>query len=371
MPSAQVEAVAVVAAVAAACAIPGSFLVLRRVALLADAISHVLLFGIVVSFLVVRDLASPWLLIGAAASGVLTVAIVETLQRSRLVKSDAAIGLVFPALFSLGTLLATIYLRNTHLDVDRVLLGSAELAPYDRMTIDGMDIGPRGFVVLSIVFVLNAALVVLFFKELKLSTFDAALAATLGFAPALLHYGLMTIVSLTTVAAFDAVGPVVVVALLVVPAATAYLLTDRLAVMIVLSVVIAIAAAIGGTLFAFEVDANIGGTVATVLGLLFSIAFLLAPGRGLLAALLRRLRQRRQFLETMLAIHLYQHEGTSTELDESRLDGLHRHLHWLPIEVTKVTIRAERNGLVASNGERLRLTDEGRLVARRVLKLQG
>lgn len=369
MSLAQVEATAVLVAAAAACALPGPFLLLRRVALVADAISHVLLFGIVVAFLLVRDLKSPWLLIGAGLSGVLTVWLVETLQRSRRVKSDAAIGLVFPALFSLGALLATLELRNIHLDVDRVLLGSAELAPRDRLNWGDWDLGPRGLIVLLPTLLLNATLLIAFYKELKLTTFDPALAATLGFAPAVMHYGLMTVVSLTTVAAFDAVGPIVVVAFLVVPAATAYVLTDRFSFMIILSVVFGVLAAVFGSIASFTLESNMGGTVGTMLGLQLMFVFCFAPGRGLTAGLLRRLRQRRQFYESMLAIHLFQHEGTSAEVEESRIDGLHRHLHWLVEEVSAVMRRAEQRGLVERFGERLRLTDAGRDLARGVLKL--
>jgi manganese/zinc/iron transport system permease protein len=364
----QLETLLVMAAVAAACAVPGVFLVLRRLAMTGDAIGHVLLLGIVLAYFAVRDLSSPWLLAGAAASGVATVALVELLQRSKLLKQDAALGLVFPALFSLGVILATMFLRNTHLDGDAVLLGSAELAWLDRITFGGLDV-PRALVVMSGLFLANALAAGVFFKELKLGTFDPALAATLGFAPAVVHYALMTAVSLTTVAAFDAVGPVLVVAFLVVPAATATLFTNRLGVLIPLSVGIGVAAAVGGTGLAMlpGVDTNIAGTAASFLGVVFGLAWLVAPDRGLIAQAARRWRQRRAFHEAMLAIHLLQHEGTAAEADESREAGLHRHFRWGPHEIAAVVRRAEHNGLVTRAGELLRLTDLGRARARDVL----
>lgn len=355
------DLVLLMAAVAAACAVPGVFLVLRRTAMVADAISHVLLFGIVIAFYVVRDLTSPWLFLGAAASGVLTVALVEALQRSKRMKADAAIGLVFPLLFSIGALLATLHFRNTHLDVDAVLVGNAVITVTAPTTMFGWAVGP--FAPLAALFLVNALLVLAFYKELKLSTFDPGLAVSLGFRPGVLHYGLMTVVSLTAVAAFDAVGPVVVVALLVVPAATAYLLTDRLAVMLALAVAVGIGSAVGGTLLAISANANVAGAVATLLGAVFAVTFVVAPGRGLLAHVRRRIRQRRAFHETMLAIHLYQHEGTPAEADESRDDGLHRHLHWLPADVRAVTARAERNGFVTREGPLWKLTPAGRELA--------
>lgn len=353
------------ACVGAACAVPGVFLLLRRMALVSDAISHVLLFGIVAAYLVVGDVSSPLLFFGAAASGVLTVALVELLQRTRLVKEDAAIGLVFPALFALGALLLTLFVPpTTHLDIDTVLLGNEAYSVFgNRLRVGSVDLGPMGVWTLGGLFVVNTLLVLAVYKELKLSTFDPELAATFGFLPGVLHYGLMTSVSVTAVAAFDAVGPVVVVALFVVPAATAYLLTDRLSWMLAISVVVALAGAVGGSLLAVAADANVAGTVAVTLGLIFGVVFLAAPQRGLVAKWYQRWRRRRQFLETMLAIHLLHHEGTPEEEDESVVTGLHKHLHWLPADVGRVVRRAERNGWVTEQGGRLKLTAAGRVVA--------
>jgi manganese/zinc/iron transport system permease protein len=360
----QLELALLLACVGAACAVPGVFLLLRRVALVSDAISHVLLFGIVVAYLLVNDRSSPLLFFGAAASGVLTVALVELLQRTKLVKEDAAIGLVFPALFAAGAVLLTVFVPpTTHLDIDTVLLGNEAFSVFlNRLNVGGLDL-PAGVWTLGGLFVLNSLLVLLVYKELKLSTFDPELAVVFGFAPAVLHYGLMASVSVTAVAAFDAVGPVVVVALFVVPAATAYLLTDRLSRLLMISVLFAVGGAVLGTLLAVAIAANVAGTVAVTLGLTFGVVFLVAPRRGLVAQVLLRIKQRRRFFETMLAIHLLQHEGTPQEADESELVGLHHHLQWLPAEVTRVVKRAERHGLVTEQAGRLKLTPEGRAVA--------
>lgn len=361
------ETVYVMAVVAAACAVPGVFLVLRRMVLVGDAISHVLLLGIVLAYFVVKDAASPLLFFGAAAVGVLTVALVEALQRTKLLKEDAAIGLVFPFLFSVGTLLASMYLRNTHLDVDRVLLGSAELAFRDRVTLGGRDL-PRGLVVLGGTFVAFVALVGLFYKELKLCTFDPGLAAVLGFAPAVVHYALMTGVSLATVAAFDAVGPVLVLAFFAVPPTTARLLTDRLGGMLVLSVALAVVAAVLGTLLAIELDVTLAGTVAGVLGAMFAAVYLFAPRKGVLAEALRRRRMLREFHETLLAVHLVRHAGTDAEHEESRVEGLHEHLNWSERQTAAVVGRAEAKGLIARQGDRWTLTPAGRARAETVAR---
>jgi manganese/zinc/iron transport system permease protein len=214
--------------VAVSCALPGVFLVLRRMALMSDAISHTVLLGIVLAFFVVKDLTSPLLIVGAAATGVLTVALVEALQRTGLVKEDAAIGLVFPALFSIAVILITRFAADVHLDTDAVLLGEIALAPFRRVEVAGHDLGPRALWVMLGILLLNAAFLAAFYKELKLSTFDPALAAALGFSPALLHYAFMGVVSVTAVGAFDSVGSILVVAFMIVPPASAYLLSDRL-----------------------------------------------------------------------------------------------------------------------------------------------
>jgi manganese/zinc/iron transport system permease protein len=280
-----------------------------------------------------------------------------------LVKEDAAIGLVFPALFALGVILVTYHARNLHIDVDAVLFGTPELAPLHRLSTDSYDFGPMSLAVMTGIFLLNAALVTLFFKELKLSTFDAALAASLGFAPAILHYVLMGLVSLTAVTAFDAVGPVLVVAFFVVPAATAYLVTDRLSVMVVLGVCFAIIGALIGTVVAYRLGVTISGTVAVVMGLGFCIAFIASPRHGLVTLVLHRVRQRREFFDTMLAIHLLQHEGTPDEAVECRLATLHSHMNWPGPQTLIVVARVTERGWATLRDERLVLTPEGRRVA--------
>ena len=351
------ESAVVLAVVAAACAVPGAFLVLRRVSLVSDAIGHVLLFGVVVTFFVVRRVDSPWLLAGAAAAGLLSAVLVELLGRTRLVKQDAALGLVFPALFAGGVLLASVYTRDIHLDVDQVFLGRAEFAKTTDWRF-GLAVG---------VLALNLALFGVFYKELKLTTFDPGLAAALGFRPGLVHYALMAVVSVTAGVAFDAVGPVLVVGFFAVPAAAAYLLTDRLAVMVGLAVVIGVVGAVAGTVVAVKLDASVAGAVAAVLGALFALAFALAPGRGLAAQAVRRRRQWRDFHETMLAVHLLQHEGTAAEADEAGCGRLHEHLGWAEAQAAAVVGRAERHGLVRRDGDLLKLTATGRTRAREVL----
>jgi manganese/zinc/iron transport system permease protein len=359
----EVQVLAVVVAVT--CALPGVFLVLRRMALLSDAIAHSILLGIVLVFLVVQDLSSPFLILGAAAMGVVTVALVEALERTRRVREDAAIALVFPALFSIAVLLIAREASHVHLDVDSVLLGELALTPFDRWVLNGRDLGPRSLWVMGGILVANGLLATLFFKELKLSTFDAGLAATLGFAPVALQYAFMTMVSVTAVGAFEAVGSILVVALMIAPPATARLLTHRLSVLLPLSLVLAALAAVVGVQVAFRLDTSLAGSMAVAAGIVFAVVLVIAPERGVVAGVLRRRRQEVEFAGLMLVVHLLNHEGDADVDEVSRLDHLLEHLRW-PADVAQRVVRhAIREGFIEQGTDlRLRLTPLGREVAR-------
>lgn len=360
----QLEIQLIASLVAVTCAIPGVFLVLRRMAMMSDAISHAILLGIVLAFFVVHDISSPLLILGAALSGVLTVSIVEILNKTKLVKEDAAIGLVFPVLFSIGVILIARYTWTIHLDVDAVLLGELAFAPFDRLIITGVDLGPKSLYVMGAILILNLTFILLFYKELKIATFDAGLAAALGFSPALIHYGLMGLVSVTAVGAFEAVGSILVVALIVTPPAAAYLLTDKLSYMIILSALIGVLSAITGFWLAILIDANIAGSMATMSGLIFAVVFLFAPDRGIIAIARRRSRQRWEFAGKMLAIHLLNHEGTPEEERESEIKHLEENLCWKEGFAKTVIKYTEAKGILTHSGGRLKLTGYGREYAK-------
>jgi manganese/zinc/iron transport system permease protein len=362
--SAQIEIQLVAIVVAVACALVGVFLVLRQMTMMSDAITHAILPGIVVAYFLTHNLSSPLLIIAAAATGVLTVTLVELLNSTRLVREDAAIGIVFPALFSIGVILIARFAGSVHLDLDVVLLGELAFVPFNRTTLFGFDLGPSALVWMSVILIINLVFILLFYKELKLATFDAGLAAALGFSPVLLHYILMSLVSVTAVGAFDAVGSILVVALIVGPPVTAYLLTDSLARMLVLSGVLGAANAVLGYWLARTLDASIAGSMAAMTGIIFLTVYLVAPQRGLIAAALRRRRQRWEFASTMLAIHLFNHEGLPAAEQENRIEHLHDHLNWSSEFATKVVHYAERHRIIERTGSVLLLTELGREQAR-------
>lgn len=351
---------------ATACALVGSFLLLRRMAMLADAISHAILPGLVAGYALARG-PNIWLgALGAATAGLTTVILVEMLLKSGRVKQDAAIGLVFPAMFALGTFLVTKYFANVHLDADAILYGEIAFAPFDLLIIGDRSYGPQPLWILGGLTAINLGFILLFYKELKLTTFDGAFAATIGIAPAVMHYALMTMVSLTTVGAFTAVGAILVVAFLIVPAATAYLLTDRLPMLIALAVGAGILAALGGFAVALALDASIAGAMASVAGIIFAAALFFAPEHGLLAKRARRARNRKQFATEMLLVHLANHENTPAQAAENTLAHLQSELRWTAAFATQVVRRATHAGLVARHNGHLELTDRGRAIAARV-----
>src|SRR5918996_6108481 len=282
MSQAQFEIQLIASIVAVACALPGVFLVLRRMAMMSDAISHTVLLGIVITFFITKNITSPLLLIGAALMGVITVSLVELINRTQLVREDAAIGLVFPAIFSVAVILISRFAGDVHLDTDAVLLGELAFAPFNRLRLFGLDVGPEALYTTGSILLLNILFIVLLYKELKLATFDPALAAALGFLPAVIHYALMTLVSLTAVGAFDAVGSILIVAFMIAPPAAAYLLTNRLSRMLIYSALIGMFSAISGYWLAHFLDASIAGAMATMTGISFFSAYLLAPQRGLI-----------------------------------------------------------------------------------------
>ncbi len=356
MSNAQIEIQLIASLVAIACAIPGTFLVLRKMALITDAISHSILPGIVIGFFITHDLSSPLLIILAAASGVITVVLVEFIQKTGLVKEDTAIGLVFPALFSIGIILISQNANDIHLDVDAVLLGELAFAPFDRLIFNERDLGPKSLWIIGTILLITLGLLFAFFKELKVSTFDAGLASALGLSPVVMHYGLMTVSSITTVGAFDAVGAILVIALMIAPAATAYLLTNDLKKMLLLAVLFGVGSAITGYWVAHGLDASISGSMTTVLGLLFLVVYLFAPSKGLFSVLYRQRQQRIEVSLLTFLLHLGNHEEDETE---RHVKHLNEHINWQKVKSKSVLDLALKNNMILIDNNIVSLTEKG------------
>ncbi len=361
MSAPQLEIQLIASLVAVACAIPGVFLVLRRMAMISDAVSHAILPGIVVGFLITNSINSPVLIVLAAFTGLLTVVFVELLSKTKMLKEDAAIGLVFPFLFSIGVVIISRNASNIHIDTDAVLMGELAFAPFDRFVFKGSDLGPVSAWISGIILIVNLLFVVVFFKELKISTFDAALAASLGFAPVAINYVLLGLVSVTAVIAFDSVGAILVVALVIAPGATAFLLTHNLKKMIFLAAIIAVLSAISGYWAANFFNTSIAGAIASLCGIIFLLTFLFAPDSGMISILVRKMRQRIELAQMTLLLHIYNHSGEKDDISERRLDSLHEHLFWSNQYIKRILNYSLKSGLVSLEKGVICITEKGTL----------
>lgn len=464
----QTTALITGALVALAAALPGTFLLLRKLSMTTDAISHTVLLGIVLAFLLLAalpgveaDLNSPLLILGAALAGVATVLLTGAIQRSGLVKADAALGLVFPLLFAIAIILISRLTDDVHLDSDAVILGEIGvvwadarshclrdcepllITPEDPRAETGrrcancaaLEIGPRdpaaqfeeyclncgsytaaeawrarlvtqapllvfwprAITAMLLTALLNLGFVALFYKELKLSTFDPALAASLGLRPALMSNALMVLVSITAVAAFDAVGSVLVVAFFIIPPATAWLLSDRLAHLLLLAPLSAALATLGGYEFSrgnflgiaqvsdllvwldgvvgldgFTLwNTSISAAIVLMMFFFFLLAWVFAPRQGLFSTLLQRRARERHFADQLLLGHIYNHQGTAAAADELAQAGLHLHLGWSPGKTQRVLGRVRLRDLARSEAGTLHLTARGERSVRKFMALRG
>ena len=262
----MIEVFLVLLVTALSASLLGVFLVLNNQVMTTDALSHTILLGIVLAFFITEELRSPLLIIGAAAVGLITVYLIEFVTRSGLMKHDAATGIV------------SRYADDVHLDIDVVLMGQVLFAPLNRIDIFGISL-PYALVQLTILLMINTLFVLLFYKDLKVSSFDPVYAAAAGISTVLIHYSLMTLVSITAVTAFDAVGSILVISFFAAPAATAYLVTKRLSHMIWLTLSTAAFNSLAGCALGYFTDTSIAGSVAFISLLTFFIVFIFSSTR--------------------------------------------------------------------------------------------
>lgn len=354
--------VATACATNVACAIVGCFLVLRRMSMMGDAIAHAVLPGLVLAFLFSGSLGIIPLFIGAAIMGLATTFLTQMLHQHARVPSDASMGVVYTSLFAVGVVLLKLNITGVHFDVACVYEGSLEFVSFSEFIL-GI---PRPLLTTLIVLVLNLFVLVIMWKELKLSTFDPGLSTTLGFSATGLHYLLMTLVALTTVASFEAVGSILVVAMLIVPAATAHLLCDRFGLMVVLSAVVGIAAAVLGFLLGRYFDTNYAGMMTVAAGGLYSLAVLFSPRYGLVSAVVRNVRLSTKVLRDDLLAMLYRIEELASEKPLSATQA--RSAVGGGILAYWGLAGLLRNGRVASHNNHLQLTESGRKIAQKLVR---
>lgn len=268
---------------AAACGLVGNYLILRRMALIGDAVSHSILPGLVIAYLLSGTRGSAAMFAGALGAGVATTVIIESIHRRTRVKQDAAIGIAFSFLFAIGVILMSVYARQVDLDADCVLYGEISFVPLEPMvTWAGVTLGPESVVRMGVVLLVIALLVLAFYKELLVTSFDAGLAKSLGINPTVFHYGLMAVLSIVVVSAFEAVGAILVIAMLILPGATGSLLTHRLTRLHVLAVMHAAASAWLGVTLGVWLECSIAGAMVVAGSALFVLAWVFSPSQGLI-----------------------------------------------------------------------------------------
>ena len=280
--------------VAGTCGLVGCFVILRRMALVGDAISHSLLPGITIAFLLTHSRDTLPMMLGAVAAGVVTVALIEAIRYTSRIKPDAAIGIVFSSLFAVGVILISVFADEVDLDAECVLYGELGFIPLQDIAYFGeIVIGPEPVVRMAIIALIAIVLLFAFFKEMIVTSFDSGLAASLGINPTRYQYGLTLFLSIVIVSSFESVGVVLVIAMIIFPGATALMLTDRLPIALALSTVISGAYSLIGFHLATWLNASIAGGMTVIAGIVFGIVWAFAPQRGLIATLVRN----RQIME--------------------------------------------------------------------------
>ncbi|MFG0245816.1 MAG: metal ABC transporter permease [Phycisphaerales bacterium JB052] len=362
------------------CGLLGNFLVLRRLSLMGDAVSHSVLPGLVIAFMLTDSRNPLVMFLGAAIAGIVTVILVEVVKKYGRVEPGAAMGVVFSVLFALGVLLIEqAAVRHIDLDADCVLHGQLETLVWygapssfsELLQWSTVDAIPRQVLTLAIILVLAIGLVTLLYKELRIAAFDSALATAQGFNATIMHYVLMIFVAAATVASFEAVGSILVIAMLVCPAATARLFTDRLHTQILASVIVALICGIGGYFAAtiipalFDRDAvNAAGSMAMVGGLAVTLAIIFSPRHGVLSRVVRRRRlASRVAIDDILAAVYRAAESGQTRVSTASLNLL-----LTPRRVEAALPSATRRGLLKRDQQDVMLTDDGREAARQIVR---
>ncbi|VEI13980.1 metal ABC transporter permease [Trueperella bialowiezensis] len=256
---------------AAACSLPGIFMVLRKNSMLVDAITHSIFPGVAIGYLLTRDLQSPLLIVGAACAGLAVVYGTQALARTRMLAGDSSIGLVFPAMFAVGVLITSAGFSGIHFDTHVALVGDLNLAAFSRLEIGRHDLGPSYFYTMLAVFLINLLVTRALYHQLLASTFDEDHARSLGINTAVLSFILMTMVAVTATAAFNAVGAILVIAVMITPAATAKVISKTMRQMFAWTMVFALFGAGAGFWIAYHLDTGASAAMAVVYGVQFFI----------------------------------------------------------------------------------------------------
>lgn len=333
------------------CGTIGCYIILRRMAFIGDALSHAVLPGVVIGFMIAGK-GNITLFIGAVISGLLTALLIGFVNRNSRIKEDTAIGVIFIGFFALGVLLIS-RLRAVHLDLQHFLFGD----PLGVSTADLYMSGAIGVVVLLFI--------LLFYKQLLLTSFDPTMAMAIGMPTGLIHYLLMGVLSMTIVASLQAVGIILVVAMLITPGATAYLITDRMNKMLMLSAFFGALSALLGLYISYWLNYSSGSAMVLVATAIFLGVLIFSPRRGILIREIWQRRAQNRFLQDDILKAVFHARELDSYPDHATLAGeLGIRKEKVIREISKLT----RAGLMAENGKYYQLTDEGRKRVKKLLR---
>lgn len=363
---------------ALACSIPGTLLVLRKMSMMGDAISHTVLPGLAAAFLITQTRAPIPMFIGAAVIGIITALLVQWVRDLSRTDGGTAMGIVFTALFAVGLVLLRLpAIEHIDLDPSCVLYGAVETSAIDPIRVLGVEM-PRAALINGVMFAINLGVLILLFKEFRISAFDPALATTVGINASLMHYILMTMTAVTAVAAFETVGSILVIAMLIVPPAAAYLLTDRFTVMFILAAIIGAASAAGGHVAAIVVPEWLGagdtvtsGMMAVAAGALFALAWLASPRHGVISRMLSRWQLSLRIMREDILGILYRAQesaGKPTHSPAAAEEAIARLRRLRPLIARLALILLRRRGFLSGSPPRLALTERGRTEAARLVR---
>ena len=367
----MIESLYILIITSLACAVLGVFLVLRRLSMVSDAISHSVLLGIVIGYFVTKDIGSVLLIIGASLFGVLTTVCIELLIKSKRVTEDASVGIIFPLFFSIAVILITRYARNVHLDTEVVLIGEIILAPLHRINFLGLSL-PKALIQMSFVLLINIVFIAVFFRKLKISSFDPVYAGVAGIAGAGLYYVFMALVSFTAVSAFESVGAILTISFFISPAASAYLISKDLKITIFLAAVYAVVNSCIGYFLAVKFNVSMSGMCALVSGLTFMITIAVYPG-GIITKMIRYIKNKNRFSRELLILHIDNHTGKKNALGELGYSTIREHIAWSDSKLKYVLDKLIKKGYVYRAKERgvYSLTETGKKLSDDIRKHYG
>ena len=330
----------------------GSYIMLRRMSLLGDALAHAVLPGVVIGFMIAGK-GQVAIFIGAVISGIVTVLLISFVNRNSKIKEDTSIGVIFTGAFALGILLVS-QLKQVHIDLSSYLFG------------DVLGVSNSDIILSSIIMFMIIICVVLFYKQLLITSFDPTMAMAIGISTSAVHYLLMSLLSMTIVTSLQSVGIVLLVAMLITPPATAYLLTDKMKNLLFLSAGIGTASGVSGLFLSYYFNFSSGASMVLVGVFFFFLAFIFSPKEGLLTKYIRRRKTARYHLaqDIIKAIYRYNDITDRTEL----ADKISHDLDITKAKVDLITGELAKQKLLELHNNTLTLSQTGKNLALRLIR---